>query len=317
MTVFIARRISFSVITIVLVSLLIFATTEVLPGDVATAVLGKYATPASLAAMREQLDLNQPATTRYIHWTGGVVLHGDLGTSLATGQRISSIVAVRLRNTLLVAGFAALIGIPLALGLGIVAGLTRERWPDFLISAGSLVGMTVPEFVLGVLLVLLFATTWRLFPAVTMAPPNAPMSQLLPNVWLPAVTLATGMAAYIIRMTRTNLIDVMRSDFIQLATLKGISRHRVIVRHALPSALLPTINIVALNVGSLVAGAVVTESVFNYPGIGRLTVEAVQNRDLPLVQALGLLGGATFVAVNLGADLLMLALNPRIRRHAS
>lgn len=317
MTGLIVRRVFLSAITIVLVSLLIFATTEVLPGDVATELLGKNATPTSLAALRDKLDLNQSATSRYVHWVDRAVLHGDLGRSLVTGQPISSIVAVRLRNTLLLAGFAALMGIPLALGLGIVAGLARERWPDFLISVVSLVGMTVPEFVLGVLLILIFATTWPLLPAVTTATPDAPISQLLPNVWLPAVTLLTGMGAYIIRMTRTNLIDVMGSDFVQLATLKGISRRRVIVRHALPSALLPTINIVALNVGGLVGGAVITESVFNYPGIGRLTVEAVRNRDLPLVQALGLLGAVTFVAVNLGADVLMLALNPRIRRRRS
>jgi peptide/nickel transport system permease protein len=309
---FVVRRILLSALTFALVSVMIFGATEIIPGDVAQAILGRNATPQSLSILRHQLQLDRPAGDRYLQWVGGV-LRGDLGTSLVSEQPISGIVGVRLRNTFVLAALAALLGVPLALGLGVVAGVKRDTATDIVISIVSLIAMSLPEFVVGTILILVFALGLHLFPAVTTVPPNVPISELVPNLWLPGVTLAIVMAAWIIRMARTSLIDVMASDYVQTATIRGLPRRRIILRHAVPNALMSTISVVGLTIAWLVGGVVIVEAVFNYPGIGTLTVDAVHNRDLPLVQALGLIGAASFIGVNLVADLLLLAVNPRLR----
>jgi len=307
------RRLLLSLATLWIVSVVIFAATELLPGDVATAILGREATPATLAKLRAELGLDRPALVRYGEWISGV-LQGDLGTSLARqGQSVSTLISERLRNTLVMSAFATLVGLPLALLLGITAGLLRDRWPDVLISTVSLVGMSLPEFVIGALLILTFGVLWAIFPAVTLINPDAPLRELLPNLVMPVTTLVIVMVAYIQRMVRTSLIDALTSDYVQMATLKGLSRRRVVLAHALPNALLPAINATALTVAWLVGGVVVVETVFNYPGVGRLLVGAVGDRDLPLVQALGLMGAALYIFINLLADLLTLVLNPRLR----
>ncbi len=309
----IGQRVALSCATLLIVSAIIFVSTEVLPGDVATAILGREASPARLAALREQLGLDRPALERYIEWLGGA-LRGDFGMSLARPNvAVGQLIAERLRNTVLLSIGAAVIGLPLALGLGIVAGLLRDRAPDVVISSLALIGMSLPEFVIGSLLILTFGVTWAILPAVTVAPPDAPIAVLLPNLILPAITLIIVMVAYILRMVRSSMIDALASDYVQMATLKGMSRTRVVLRHALPNALLPTINAVALTVAWLIGGVVVVETVFNFPGIGRLMVTAVQDRDLPLVQALGLLGATLYITINLSADLLTLWLSPRLR----
>jgi peptide/nickel transport system permease protein len=306
-------RVSLSIITLALVSVVIFAATELLPGDVATAILGRDATPARLARLREDLRLNRPAATRYLEWLGGAV-RGDFGVSVTRrGEPVSGLILERARNTLYLSLTAALLGLPLALALGVIAGLTRDRWPDLVISSVALFGMSLPEFVIGSLLILLFGVTWAILPAVAVIAPDAPLAELLPNLVLPTITLAVVMVGYILRMVRTSLIDVMASDYVQMATLKGMPHWRVVLAHALPNALLPTINAIALTVAWLIGGVVVVETVFNFPGVGRLMVQAVQDRDLPLVQALGLLGAALYIAINLAADLLTLALSPRLR----
>jgi peptide/nickel transport system permease protein len=307
------QRIVLSALTLLIVSVVIFGATELLPGDVATAILGREATPERLAALREELGLNRPASERYLSWLGGA-LGGDFGVSLARrGVPVSELILERARNTLLLSAIAALVGLPLAIGLGIVAGLTRDRAPDLAISVVALVGQSLPEFVIGSLLILIFGVIWAILPAVTLVPADAPLAELLPSLILPAVTLTIVMVAYILRMVRTSLIDALASDYVQMATLKGLPRPQVVLAHALPNALLPTINAVALTVAWLVGGVVVVETVFNFPGIGRLMVQAVQDRDLPLVQALGLLGAAFYIGINLAADLLTLALSPRLR----
>jgi peptide/nickel transport system permease protein len=244
----------------------------------------------------------------------GGALRGDLGTSLAKrGTPVLQLIMERMRNTLLLSGVAALIGLPLALALGIIAGLMRDRPADMAISVVALIGMSLPEFVIGSLLILTFGVLWAVLPAVTIVQPDASIGELAPNLILPAVTLIIVMVAYIIRMVRTSLINVMTSDYVQMATLKGLPRRRIVLAHALPNALLPTISAVALTVAWLIGGVVIVETIFNYPGVGRLMVSAVQDRDLPLVQALGLLGAAFYITIHLCADLLSLALNPRLR----
>jgi len=312
----IVQRVLLSLVTLLIVSVVIFWATEVLPGDVATAILGREASPRSLERLREELGLDRPAFERYVDWLAGA-LRWDFGTSLARqDQAVSELMGVRIRNTFALAGLAALIGLPLALALGVVAGLTRDRLPDLLVSTLALIGQSLPEFVVGSLLILIFAVQLAIFPAVTLVNADAPLAEIVPSMVLPVATLVIVMVAYIQRMVRSSMIDALASEYVQMATLKGVPRRRVVLRHALPNALLPTINAVALTVAWLIGGVAVVETVFNYPGIGRLLVTAVGDRDLPLVQALGLLGATIYITINLAADLLTLALNPRLRTMA-
>ena len=312
MLLLILRRCLSAVFTLLLVSVLIFVTTEVAPGDVATALLGREGTAEQYAFVRAQLGLERPASVRYLAWLR-TTLQGDLGQSLTRNEPIAPMIGVRLRNTLVLALATLLISVPLALGLGIAAGLWRDRWPDFLISTLTLIGMSLPGYVVAILLILGLSLRLALLPAVTLVEPEAPWWELLPYVLLPALTLTSSSMAYIIRLVRTNLIDVMASDYVQMATLKGASPMRVVLRHALPNALLPALNAIALLLASLLGGVVMVESIFNYPGVGRLLLTAVKDRDLPLVQALALVAATLYIIINLGADLLMVALNPRLR----
>jgi peptide/nickel transport system permease protein len=262
--------------------------------------------------MRVTLGLNRPAPERFLTWAGGL-LRGDLGVSLARGKPINSFLWMRLRNSLMLGITAALVGFPLALGLGIVAGLTRDRLPDLLLSTLALVGMSLPDFVTATLLIYLFSISWRIFPALTLLQPDAPVLRFLPNLVLPVLTLVTLLTAYLMRIMRTSIIEVLRSDYIRVAHMKGLSPLVVLLRHALPNALLPTVTAAALTVAWLIGNLFVIEAVFNYPGIGTLMLTAIHDRDLPLVQAIAVVMAAIYVFVNLGADLLALILNPRLR----
>ena len=260
-----ARRLLLAVLTVWLASLLVFVALQALPGNLATQILGQNATPRAVAALDARLHLDRPAWQRYLSWLGGA-LHGDFGKSLATGQPAVSVVGHALRNTSLLALIVIVCGVTLSLVFGIVAAIFRDRWPDLLISGVSLAGMSVPEFTVATLLVLLFSIRFAVFPAVVIAGPSATLAQLLPDLWLPAAALTIVMAAYIVRMMRTSVIDVLASEYVMMARLKGLPAHRVLLRHALPSALLPTLNVIAINVAWLVGGVVVVENVFNYPG---------------------------------------------------
>lgn len=306
------QRFSLALMVLALVSLIVFVMVELLPGDAATAYLGREATPEGLERLRVTLGLDRPAPERFFTWAGGL-LRGDLGISLARGEPINSFLWMRLRNSLVLGLTAALVGFPLAIGLGIIAGLTRDRLPDLLISTLSLIGMSLPEFVTATLLIYLFSIQWRLFPAVALVNPDAPLLELLPNIVLPILTLLIVLTAYILRVVRTSIIEVMRSDYIRVAHMKGLTRFWVVVRHALPNALLPTLTIAALTIAWLIGGLFVIESVFNYPGIGTLLLTAIHDRDLPLVQSIAMVMAVIYVIVNLGADLLTLVLNPRLR----
>jgi peptide/nickel transport system permease protein len=299
-------------ITLFIISLIIFVGVEALPGDTATAYLGQSATPESLAALRERFGLNAPAYERYFNWLGDA-LRGDLGESYARRKPVSEIIGYRFRNTLVLSVAATLVGVPLAIVLGIVAGLTRDKWPDVAVSTVSIFGMTLPGFVTATVLIFVFAIRLEWFPAITLVPTNAPIGELLPNIVLPIITLTIIMVAHILRLVRTNMIDVMNSDYVQMAQLKGVPSRRIVFGHALPNAMLPTINIVALTIIWLLGGVAIIETVFNYPGIGRLLVNAIGDRDLVLVQGIALILAVVVIFVNLVADLLTLVLNPRLR----
>lgn len=306
------RRLAGAVLSLLLVSVLIFVITQVVPGDAATAILGRDATPDQVAALRRTLHLDRPILDQFWSWLGGL-LHGDLGESVSHHAPVTSVIGDRLRNTLLLGGVTAVLVIPLAIGLGLVAGIRRNRLSDLLISSGTLVGLAVPSFVVGTVLILLFAFAWPVLPAVTTTPANAPLPDLLGSVWLPAITETIVWAGYLTRTVRSSVIDCLDHDFVQAARLRGLPRWRVWLRHLLPSALLPAVHATALTLGSMAGGVVVVETLFNYPGVGLLLISAVTDHDLPLVQALALAGAGAWIVINLAADLVSLALNPRLR----
>jgi peptide/nickel transport system permease protein len=308
----ILQRFILSLIVLGLVAVVVFVLVEALPGDAATAYLGQQATPEGLAQVRLRLGLDRPAHERFFEWAGGI-LRGDLGVSLARDEPINNFLWTRLRNSLLLGLSAALVGFPLAIGLGIIAGLKRDRWPDLTLSTGSLIGMSMPDFVIATLLIYVFSVQLRWFPAVTLVNPDAPVLEMLPNIVLPILTLTILLTAYIMCIMRTGIIEVMRSDYIRVARMKGLHRTVILIRHAVPNALLPTITVSALTVAWLIGNLVVIEAVFNYPGMGRLMLSAIQDRDLPLVQSIAIVMAVIYLTVNLIADLLTLVINPRLR----
>lgn len=312
MIVFLLRRLAMMGFTLFAISIAIFAITQLLPGDVATSILGNQATPEDLATLREQLGLNRPAPVRYVEWLSGIS-HGDWGTSLALGAPVAPLLAERLGRSLVLAAFAFALAVPLAIGLGVVAGIFRDRLPDYLVSVSTLVAVSLPEFVTGSVLIVVFASWLHLLPPSSLIAPGASPFESLRSLVLPSVTLTLVMLAHTARMTRASMIEVLGSNYIRTAILKGLPWHEVIVRHALRNALLPTITVVAMNVGWLIGGLVVVESVFSYPGLGRLLIDAIQSRDVPLLQAIALLVAASYALANLIADILYAQLNPRIR----
>jgi peptide/nickel transport system permease protein len=310
----IARRLALGLVTVWLVSVIIFLGVEALPGDACTAILERDAQGEALAACRKAMGLETPALARYLDWAAGAV-QGDFGMSANGQESIAQLVGYRVRNSLLLAAGALSVGIPLAIGLGVLAGLTRDRWPDLLVSTGAILAMTIPEFVAATLLILIFAIWLGWVPAIVLTPADAPPLDFFPEFVLAAVVLTMLMVAHVMRMIRASVIEAMASDYVQMATLKGVPYWRIVFRHALPNALLPAINVIALTVAWLLGGVVVVEVVFNYPGLGRLLVDAISDRDLPVVQAITMIVAATYVGVNLVADLLSLMLNPRLRSH--
>lgn len=309
---FLTRRLSFMALTLLIVSMVIFAVTELLPGDVAVMILGSEATDETLQMLRTQLGLDQPAPQRYWNWLTGAA-QGDFGESLRMRTEVGPLVLERLKNSMALAGLALAIGVPVALGLGIIAGLRKDRPADKAITTITLLGISVPEFVIGSVLIILFATVWPILPATSLIDPKANPLENMRFLILPALTLVFVTLAHLARMTRASVIRVMRTDYVRTAMLKGVPRSQVILRHVLPNALLPSITIIAINVGWMIGGLIVVETVFGYPGLGQLMVFAVTNRDVPLVQAVALMVAMIYAVANLGADVLYAALNPRIR----
>jgi peptide/nickel transport system permease protein len=312
MVILIIRRFLLALVTLFIISIIIFIGVEALPGDTATAYLGQSATPESLKALREEFGLNTPAPQRYLNWLGDM-LKGDLGDSMARRKPVSEIIGNQFRNTVVLAAAAAIIGIPLAIVLGVFAGLTRDKWPDILVSLVAILGMTLPGFVTATVLIYVFSIRLDWFPAIALVASDAPVSEILPNIILPIITLTFVMVAHILRLVRTNMIEVMVSNYVQMARLKGVPAMKIVFLHALPNAMLPSINVIALTLAWLLGGVAIIETVFNYPGIGKLLINAIGDRDLALVQGIAMILASIYIGVNLIADLLALVLNPRLR----
>ena len=308
----VAQRIALGVLLLLAVSVLIFAGTQILPGDVAQAILGQSATPESLANLREQLGLNQPAYIRYFHWLGGV-LTGDLGTSMSSGQDIATSIKERLWNTLFLAFWAAIVAIPLAITLGLIAVRYRDGWVDKLISGLALASTSFPEFFIGYLLVFYFAVQHQWFPAISTVYEGMSFGERLQAIALPAAALTLVVLAHMMRMTRAAILNVMQSAYVETAELKGLSAFAVIRKHAFPNAIAPIINVVMLNLAYLVVGVVVVEVIFVYPGMGQYLVDHVTKRDVPVVQAVGLIFAAVYISLNIIADIAAIVANPRLR----
>ncbi|MEZ5125473.1 MAG: ABC transporter permease [Thermoleophilia bacterium] len=309
---FIFRRLVFVVFTVALSSIIIFWATTVLPGDVATMVLGRFATEEAKADLRTELGLDRPLVVQYGSWLGDFV-RGDWGNSVSTNTEVRPIVLQRLKNSFMLAGVAFLMYVPLGVILGLIAALRKNTWVDQTISVGSLAFIGLPEFVSGVILISLFAIELGWFPSQSAISPDASFWEALPYLILPGVTVALTSLAYVVRMTRSGTVDVLQMDYVRTANLKGLSPSRVLFTHVLRNSLLPTITVVAIGIGWLIGGLIVTEAVYAYPGIGRLLLFAIQRRDLQLIQATALLIVVIYAVANLIADVLYAVLNPRIR----
>lgn len=308
----ILNRFFLGVLTLFAVSVLIFVCTEILPGDVASAVLGQGATPEALAVFRKELGYDIPSYMRYWNWLVGV-LQGDLGVSLTNKLVIVDEVLPRLGNTLFLAGYAALIAIPVAVGLGVYSAINEGKISDKLANILSLIAISLPEFFIAYLLIIFFSVNVDWFPSLSTVFKGMPFGERVYQTTLPAITLTLLVAAHMLRMTRSSVLSVMSTPYIEMAFLKGAKRGRVITRHALPNAAAPIITVIALNLAYLVVGVVVIEAVFVYPGLGQLMVDAVSKRDVPVIQACGLVFAMVFVLLNTVADILVILVNPRLR----
>jgi len=308
----ILQRLGLSAVLLLAVSVLIFAGVEALPGDFATTYLGQSATPQAVENIRSQLGLDRPVTTRYFEWLGNA-LQGDFGTSWASRNSVSEQIGNRLGNSLFLAFFAALVSVPLAIALGMVSVHFRNRVPDKVINVISLAAISLPEFFIGYLLILFFAVNLGIatFPATVFE--GMSFLDRLKAIALPAATLVLVVLAHMMRMTRAAILSVMSSAYMETAELKGLGAFRAIVKHAAPNAIAPIVNVVALNLAYLVVGVVVVEVVFVYPGMGQYMVDAVTVRDMPVVQACGLIFAAFYILLNMLADIIAIVANPRLR----
>ena len=305
------KRISLGILTLFVVSVIIFLGVSMLPGDAAQAILGQAATPDTIAVLRKQLGLDLPAHVRYFSWLGGIV-QGDFGTSIGNGREIGEVIGVRFFNTIFLAAFAACISVPLALILGILAALYRNSYYDRTVNALTLSSISTPEFFVAYVLILFVSVKTGWLPSLANVQADTGLVERLEKTLLPAVTLTLVSVAYMMRMTRAAIINLLSSSYIEMASLKGMKRLRVITHHALPNAWAPIINVIVLNLAYLIVGVVVVEVVYVYPGLGQLLVDAVQRRDMPVVQACCLIFAATYVTLNLTADILSILTNPRL-----
>lgn len=305
------KRLGVGLLTLVIVSVVIFYAIELLPGDAAEQLLGQSATPETVAALREQLGLSQPAPVRYLHWLTGA-LSGDFGTSLANQRPIGELISGRLGNTLFLAGYAAALAIPLSIALGVLAALWRNSLFDRLTNLLTLCSISFPEFFVAYVLILLLAVRLQLFPSLSSVDEATTPSDRLYICFLPALTLTLVVAAHMMRMTRAAIINLLSSPYIETARLKGVAPLKVITSHALPNALAPIVTVVAFNLAYLITGVVVVEVVFVYPGLGQLLVDSVAKRDIAVVQASCLIFAGIYILLNMLADVISVATNPRL-----
>ena len=308
----IASRVGLGLLTLLVVSVVIFLLTQILPGDVASAVLGQNATKENLAAFRHELGLDQPALTRYFTWLWGL-LHGDFGIALTNKRNIVEELWPRFKNTLFLASFAALMAVPIAVGFGILAAIREGKPLDRVANILALIAISLPEFFVGYILILNFAVNRDWFPSLATVSSDMGFAERVWTVTLPAITLTLLVTAHMLRMTRNSVLSIMSTAYIEMAFLKGLKRSRVVSRHALPNAAAPIISVVALNIAYLVVGVVVVENVFTYPGIGQYMIDAVTKRDVPVIEACGIVFASVFITLNTIADVLAIILNPRLR----
>lgn len=307
----VAQRIALGLFTLFIVSVMIFAAVELLPGDFVEAILGQARTPEAIDSLRRQLGLDQPAYIRYFTWLGDI-FRGELGVSLSNQRPIEDVVFRRLFNTLFLAAYAAAIAVPIALTFGILAALYRNSIFDRSINVVALTAISSPEFLAAYLLIYIFSVQMGWLPSLARMDENADLLERLYTLLLPAVTLTLVTMAHMMRMTRAAIINLMASPYIEMARLKGIGPRRIILRHALPNALAPIINVIAINLAYLIVGVVVVEVVFVYPGLGQLLVDAVSKRDMPVVQISCLIFAVTYITLNLLADICSILSNPRL-----
>ena len=304
-------RLIMGILTLLVVTLVIFSAVELLPGDIATETLGQSATPETLAAFRSKLNLDEPVHIRYATWLWHA-LQGDFGVSLANQRPIAELIAVRTANTFFLAAYAAAIAVPLAILLGLLAALYHNSMFDRMISGSTLAAISFPEFFVAYILILVFSISLGWFPSLANVDAGTAFGDRLYRTFLPALTLTLIVMAHMMRMTRAAIINLLALPYIEMARLKGVRRWRVIVVHALPNALAPIISVVALNLAYLIVGVVLVEVVFVYPGLGQLLVDAVSNRDVTVVQAACLIFAATYIVLNMAADILSIIANPRL-----
>lgn len=308
----VGKRLGLGALTLLVISIVIFGAVELLPGDPAQAVLGQGATPENLAAMRKQMGLDVPAPLRYLDWLSGAIV-GDFGNSLITQNPVTETIAPRFMNTLFLACYAAVIAVPVAIILGVIVALLRNSIFDRVANVATLTSISSPEFFLGYILILYLSVKTGAFPAIAKLDASMTFPQLLERTFLPALTMVLVVVAHMMRMTRAAIIALLSSPYIEMARLKGMPAWKVIVKHALPNAWAPIINVIALNLAYLITGVVLVEVVFVYPGIGQLLVDSVTKRDFSVVQACCLIFAATFILLNLTADVLAILTNPRLR----
>jgi peptide/nickel transport system permease protein len=308
----VVQRVALGLLLLLAVSAVIFLGVEALPGDTAQAILGQSATPEALANLREKMGLNQPPLTRYFQWLGGI-LTGDLGHALTNGADIAEAIGQRLGNTLFLAGCAAVIAVPLAILLGLIAARYAGKWPDKLISGITLTTISLPEFVAAYFVIYLLTQLVPIFQPVAMVFPGMGFWEKLHAVALPVIVLVLVVLAHMMRMTRAAILNVMQSAYIETAELKGLSPMTIIWKHAFPNAIAPVVSVVMLNLAYLVVGVVVVEVVFGYNALGQYLVDHVTKRDLPVVQAVGLIFAAVYIFLNMLADIIGILANPRLR----
>ncbi len=308
-----AQRLGLALLTLVLVSLLVFGLTNLLPGDAAQEALGQAATPEAVAALRTQLGLDQPGPVRYVRWASRL-LQGDAGQSLSSHKPVTQLIGERLPNSLKLAGITAAVAVPLALTLGLLSGVWRGSRFDRLVSLGSVALVSVPEFLVATMAVLVFAVQLHWLPALSHAPAAPTALAFLKAYALPVFTLCCVVVAQMARMTRAAVVDQLDSPYVEMARLKGLSASRVVLRHVLPNAVGPMANAMALSLSYLLGGVIVVEIIFSYPGIATLMVDAVSNRDMPLIQCCAMVFCTGYLCLVTSADLFTLAANPRLRK---
>src|ERR1700760_105751 len=307
---FLLRRVLLGLLILLLVSVVVFAATQALPGNAAVAILGRNATPARLAALTQQLHLNESALSQYTHWLGNI-LQGNLGISAATQQAVTHYISGRLAHSAFLVLVSALIAIPLSIGLGVLMAVRRDKPTDHILSVTTLALAALPEFVIGIALVLLFATNAsHVLPAVSIIPPGDHAWNVPKVIILPAATLIIAVTPYISRIMRAQMVEVLESEYVTMARLKGLPNRTVIWRHAVPNAIVPAIQVSALQLAYMAGGGVLGEFVFSFPGVGSALVDAVGNRDIPEVQALTIIIASVYVVVNLIADILTILVTP-------